>query len=150
MDGLDILSVSFTVQEIDAMIAKLPRDKAPGPDSLNGLFFKRCWSIISRDFQTFCWDFQQKRISLQSANTSLITLVPEKNSPEGVNDFRPISLINSFLKLLTKLLADRLQNVILQTVHTNQYGFIKSRTIQDCIAWGLLSIYTNAITPRGK
>jgi retron-type reverse transcriptase len=25
--------------------------------------------------------------------------------------------------------------VILSLVHKNQYGFIKSRTIQDCLAW---------------
>jgi retron-type reverse transcriptase len=37
--------------------------------------------------------------------------------------------------LITKLLANWLQAVILQLVHQNQYGFIKTRTIQDCIAW---------------
>jgi hypothetical protein len=29
----------------------------------------------------------------------------------------------------------RLQPFILGLVHKNQYGFIKSRTIQDCLAW---------------
>jgi hypothetical protein len=28
-----------------------------------------------------------------------------------------------------------LQRVILQLVHTNQYDFIKGRTIQDCLTW---------------
>jgi hypothetical protein len=36
---------------------------------------------------------------------------------------------------LTKILAERLQAVILQLLHANQYGFLKSRSIQDCIAW---------------
>jgi retron-type reverse transcriptase len=43
--------------------------------------------------------------------------------------------MNISLKLITKLLADRLQQVILKLVHRNQYGFIRSRTIQDCLAW---------------
>jgi retron-type reverse transcriptase len=38
-------------------------------------------------------------------------------------------------KLVTKILADRLQSVIMSLIHKNQYGFIKSRTIQDCLAW---------------
>lgn len=39
------------------------------------------------------------------------------------------------LKLLTKVLADRLQSVITELIHQNQYGFIKARTIQDCLSW---------------
>jgi hypothetical protein len=43
--------------------------------------------------------------------------------------------MNISLKVLTKILAERLQAVILQTVNPNQYGFIRSHTIQDCLAW---------------
>jgi len=39
------------------------------------------------------------------------------------------------MKLLTKILATRLQQKNTQLVHKNQYGFIKTRTIQDCLAW---------------
>jgi hypothetical protein len=51
-----------------------------------------------------------------------------------VNDFRHISLINCVVKIITKLLGDRLQSVTIPLVHQNQYGFIKTRTIQDCLA----------------
>jgi hypothetical protein len=52
-----------------------------------------------------------------------------------VGDFRPISLLNNSMKIITKLLANRLQTVMTSLVHKNQYGFIRSRTIQDCLAW---------------
>jgi retron-type reverse transcriptase len=32
-------------------------------------------------------------------------------------------------------MANRLQNVIQSIIHENQYGFIKSRTIHDRLAW---------------
>jgi hypothetical protein len=63
------------------------------------------------------------------------------DNPQLVSDYRPISLLNSSIKLLTKLLASRLQNVITSLVHKNQYGFIKSRTIQDCLAWAFEYIH---------
>ena len=44
-------------------------------------------------------------------------------------------LTNVCLKFLTKLVANRLQEVITKCIHKNQYGFIRSRTIQDCLAW---------------
>jgi hypothetical protein len=72
---------------------------------------------------------------LRSINSSIIALIPKKNNPETVDDYRPISLLNYSLKCITKLLSTRLQLVILQLVHKNQYGFIKGRTIQDCLAW---------------
>jgi hypothetical protein len=37
--------------------------------------------------------------------------------------------------MISKLLANRLQSVALKVVHENQYGFIKGRTIQDCLGW---------------
>jgi hypothetical protein len=72
---------------------------------------------------------------MQSVNSSFITLVPEIQSPVCLSDFMPISLLNNSMKLITKLLANRIQKVIISLIHKNQYGFIKHRTIQDCLAW---------------
>jgi hypothetical protein len=44
-------------------------------------------------------------------------------------------LLNSSVKLITKILGSRLQKVITKAIHTNQYGLIKERSIQDYIAW---------------
>lgn len=125
----------FTQEEIDLVIKRMPNDKAPGPDGFNGLFLKKCWQFVREDFYQLCNDFHAERVNMESINTSYITLVPKKESPEIVNDFHPISLMNISLKVLTKILADRLQLFILRAVHQNQYGFIRSRTIQDCLAW---------------
>ena len=56
-------------------------------------------------------------------------------SKSRISEFRLISLLNSSVKILTKLLANRLQPFITKLVHLNQYGFIKNRSIQDCLAW---------------
>ena len=39
------------------------------------------------------------------------------------------------MKFLTKLLANRLQRIIIPLVHKISYGFIKSRSIHDFLAW---------------
>jgi hypothetical protein len=59
----------------------------------------------------------------------------KREDANTVHDYGPISLLNCTLKLLTKLLANRLHVVIMQLIHENQYGFIKSRTIQYFLAW---------------
>jgi hypothetical protein len=59
----------------------------------------------------------------------------KKDTPMRFGDYRLVSLLNSSVKLLTKLLANRLHNVITKLVRKNQYRFIKERTIQDYLAW---------------
>ena len=135
VEGLEVLSRPFDKTEIDLVIKHMPSDKAPGLDGFNGLFLKRCWSIISSDFYKLAMEFHKGGISLESINTSFITLIPKVGVAEGVNDYRPISLTNVCLKFLTKLVANRLQDHILRCVHRNQYGFLRTRTIQDCLAW---------------
>lgn len=79
--------------------------------------------------------FFDEEICLRSINTSHITLIPKKDGPSTAADYRPISLLNTSFKLITKVLANRLQKIIRQIIHKNQYGFIKTRNIQDCLAW---------------
>ena len=94
-------------------------DKAPGPDGFNGMFLKKCWHIIKEDVYQLCNDFFSGTVSLQAINNSFITLVPKNSNPVTPNDFRPISLFNSILKLITKLMADRLQALIIPLIHIN-------------------------------
>lgn len=96
---------------------------------------KKCWQRVKDDFIRMFRDFSHHNISLKSINSSVIALIPKKDNPETVNDYRPISLLNYSLKCITKILSTRLQAMILKLVHTNQYGFIKGRTIHDCLAW---------------
>jgi hypothetical protein len=109
VDNLNSLFDIFTLEEIEGIIQHLKVDKAPGPDGFNGLFVKKCWPIIKEDFIQLYNDFHQGLTSLDSINGSYITLIPKKNCPESINDFRPISLTNTCLKFLKKLLAKKLQ-----------------------------------------
>lgn len=132
---LSFLEAPFSHEEIEKVVAELPTNKSPGPDGFNSDFIKKCWHIIKKDFYELCDQFYHGKLNLMSINGSYITLIPKKDDALHVNDYRLISLLNCSIKLLTKLLANRLQSIILKLVHTNQYGFIKSRTIQDRLGW---------------
>ncbi len=113
---LEYLTDMFSTQEIDSLITLIPANKAPGPDGFNGFFMKKCWHIIAQDYYRLAAHFHAEATDLQVLDNSYITLVPKKPSSETVNDFRPISLMGLSLKFLTKLMADRLQGVILKVV----------------------------------
>jgi hypothetical protein len=134
LDGLDDLVNPFTSEKIDGIVKELKSDKFPGPDGFNTDFMKKCWEVIKPDFYELCTSFFNRDICLQSINGSYVTLILKVDNPSKVGDFRPISFLINLVKLLTKLLANRLQAVILKSIHQNQYEFIKGRSIQDCLA----------------
>lgn len=116
-------------------MANFPSDISPGPDGFNTNFVKKCWQIIKHHFCNLCIAFHSGSICLESLNGSHITLIPKVDGPSKVSDYRPNSLLNTSIKILTKLLANILQQTIMKLIHQNQSGFIKSRTIQDWLAW---------------
>ena len=140
-DDLDILIEPFLQEEIDNIIKRMPSEKAPGPDGLNGQFMKKCWQLVKDEFYALCNDFYTDNVNLEGINSSYTILILKKTNPESVNDYRPISLMNISLKLLTKILPDRLQMVIIRLIHRNQYDFIKTRTIKGCLAWSFEYIH---------
>lgn len=114
---LSMLDEPFTHDEIDQVVAHLQLDKAPEPDGFNTDFVRRCWPIIKQDFYDLCHAFYLGDICLQSINGSFISLIPKIDNPTQSSHFRPISLMNISIKIITKLLANRLQRVITDLVH---------------------------------
>jgi hypothetical protein len=139
--NLEQIETPFTNRSIDNIVKNMPPDKAPRLDGFNGVFIKKCWDIIKEDIYLLCSQFFKGDVSVQAINNSFITLVPKVNSSTTLNNFRPISLLNCVVKIITKLLGDRIQKVILSLMHQNQYDFIMTRTIQDCLAWAFEYIY---------
>ncbi|PNX60639.1 cysteine-rich receptor-like protein kinase, partial [Trifolium pratense] len=60
-------------------------------------------------------------------------LIPKVDSPQRLNEFRPISLVGSLYKILAKVLANRLRLVIGSVISESQSAFVKDRQILDGI-----------------
>jgi hypothetical protein len=103
--NLDHLDEDFSQNEIDMVIKDLPNNHAPWHDGFNGLFIKKCWNIIKVDFTRLLKDFCDHNVDLTNINSSVIALIPKRDNPETVDDFRPISLLNYSLKCISKILT---------------------------------------------
>jgi len=61
-------------------------------------------------------------------NTALISLIPKSNKDHTfTSNYRPISLINVDIKIISKALAHRIEQIIPYIIHPDQNGFIKGR-----------------------
>jgi hypothetical protein len=126
------LDRSFSEEEIRTTIAELPAEKAPGPDGFTGVFYKSCWGIIKNEvIATFHCIYNQVTGPLPKLNGALITLLPKKEASDAPSNFRSISLVHSFAKLITKVLARRLAPHMNDLISSAQSVFVKCRCIQD-------------------
>ncbi|KAL9676640.1 hypothetical protein QQ045_004856 [Rhodiola kirilowii] len=64
-------------------------------------------------------------------NRTLIVLIPKKKDAERMEDWRPISLCSVAVKIITKILASRLQPILDRIISIYQSAFIKGRIISD-------------------
>jgi hypothetical protein len=93
--------------------------------SQSNCFYKSCWNIIKWDILVAILLIQHGSPGrLWHLNSTYLTLIPKQAIVAHLGDFRPISLVNSFAKLLTNILANRLAPQIDKLVSTNQSAFI--------------------------
>lgn len=129
---LSALDAPFTEDEVWVTIRSLPADRAPRPDGYTGKFCKTCWPIIKTDFLAALTSLQQGDArKLELLNSAYLTLIPKKADAWEAKDYRPISLVHSFAKLVTKMLANRLAPLLDSMFATNQSAFIRGRCIRD-------------------
>ena len=87
-------------------------DKAPGPDGFSLAFFHHCWGVVERNVLAMFEEFYLHSKFEKSLNATFLALVPKKNDASNIRDFRPISLVGSVYKILAKVLANRLKEVL--------------------------------------
>ncbi|MCI07528.1 RNA-directed DNA polymerase (Reverse transcriptase), partial [Trifolium medium] len=70
---------------------------------------------------------------LPNFNANIVVLIPKTPDVDSVSQFRPITLANFKFKIISKILTDRLAQILPSIISTEQRGFIKGRQIKDCI-----------------
>ena len=119
--------------EIFQAVFSLNKDSAPGPDGFGALFFQTYWDIIKYDVTKAVLQFFTTGWILPSFNSNNIVLIPKTNHADTMNDYRPIAIANFKFKIISKILADRLSTFMPAITSVQQRGFIKGRSIKDCI-----------------
>lgn len=90
------------MDEIKTIVFDLGMDKTLGLDGFPIFFFKKFWAIIESDICKICNDFHEGSTALERINWVNIEIIQKVEAANSTFEFRPISLINSFLKIISK------------------------------------------------
>jgi hypothetical protein len=61
----------------------------------------------------------------------MLTLLHKGGDRDNIRNWRPITLLNSDYKIISKLLANRMKPVLNKIIHTDQKGFVAGRNIRE-------------------
>ena len=122
-----------SLEEIKAVVFDLNKDAAAGPDGYTSHFYHVCWDIIKQDLQEAIHSFFQGEPLPLSYTCTNIALIPKVESPSTWSEYRPISLCNNSIKIITKVMNDKLAPFLPDLISGNQSGFVKGKAIADNI-----------------
>nr|GEY15367.1 RNA-directed DNA polymerase, eukaryota, reverse transcriptase zinc-binding domain protein [Tanacetum cinerariifolium] len=138
--AVDTFRVEQAIRQIGCMALKMPfkylglvvgdrmsRVKSWN-DVIDTLAIDLEWEVSKEEIKRAVWDCG---IDKAPGNSSFIILIPKVSNANMVKDFRPISLIGSVYKIVSKILANRLVLVLGDLVSDIQSAFLKKRQILD-------------------
>lgn len=126
-----LLAAPFQREQIKATMFKLSLNSTPGPDGWTAEFFRASWLILGEDVTDAVLDFFATPFMPAALNATTLILIPKRPGAEKIEDFRPISCLNTTYKLVTKLISARLKKVLPSIILPNQTGFVENRLILE-------------------
>ena len=111
----------------------MKNNKSPGSDGISTEFYKIFWSEIKSYLSSLNYSFEIEDLTVMQKQ-GLISLLPKKNNDLGnLNNWRPLTLLNTDYKIVTKTISNRIKKYISNIIENSQTGFIKGRYIGENI-----------------
>lgn len=124
--------------------------KSPGPNDFNPNFYQKYWHIVNEEVSSFVLKFFNDDIFDSRINFTYIALIPKVKCPVRVSDFQSISLCNVIYKLVSKVLVNRLKQILPFMISKNQSAFISGRLIIDNINMAYEALYSIKTRHKGQ
>lgn len=125
---------SISKEEIERAINELNKRKSPGIDGLGSEFYVTFKDILTNVLMDVYEEIFKKGEMMLRMGMGLMKLIYKKKGEKTeLKNYRPITMLNTDLKILAKILANRLKEIIPKIITTNQVYGVKGKDIADTI-----------------
>lgn len=123
------IEAPLSLEELKAALDTCASSKSPGLDGLPYEFYKKTYSLIGPTLVQVFQNQLDSNLLIKSYRTGVTRLISKVNSVPTVSQLRPITLLACDYKILTKILASRLNAVLPSILSSNQLCTNKPRNI---------------------
>ena len=115
-------------------LKELKWNKSPGNDGFTAEFYCTFWPVLGDLLVNALNETFERGLLSNSQRQGVITLI-EKDGKDNlqVKNYRPITLLNVDYKILSKVLAKRVKEILGEIIHFDQIGYIKNRNIGEAV-----------------
>jgi hypothetical protein len=132
-DDSHTLDSPCTIQEIRASLKSFSKDKSSGPNDWTIEFYLHFSDLVGLDLPELVEDSRLSGKVVGALNSTFLTLIPKTTNPTTFFDYMPITLCNLCYKLISKIIATRIEPILSHTLLKEQLWFLKGRQILDAI-----------------
>ncbi|KAJ8000408.1 hypothetical protein DPEC_G00204510 [Dallia pectoralis] len=131
IEGGESEDPEMSIEELTRAVHSINKQKAPGPDGIQGEFYQTFWDLIKNDVaEVFQAIYRERRLG-ESMRQSTINLIPKKGDLKDLRNWRPINLLSVAYKIMTKALTKRFQSHLPRVIAADQTCSIPERSIND-------------------
>jgi len=127
----DSLDLPFSLAELEAAVLGAVANKSPGLDGLSYEFYRATFSLVGRPLLAALNDMLARGELGVSLRRGVVRLIPKVRGIPTAAQLRPITLLCTDYKLLTKMLVARLIVVLPDILQATQLCSIRGRSIFD-------------------
>eukprot|EP01018_Ginkgo_biloba_P038193 Gb_37994 [translate_table: standard] len=121
------LAKEVTKEELQAVLFSLQKEKSPGPDRWPVEFFLGFYDLVEGGLLKVIEESRVHGKVLASFNATFIALIPKVDNPTSFEEYKPISLYNCIYKIVSKVIAKRVKNMLSKSISNEQFGFVEGR-----------------------
>ena len=128
------LSCEFIISEDEVFksLKSMKNNKSPGNDGLSKEFYECFWDEIKNPFlASIHRAFLNQELSSSQKQAVIKMLEKKDNDKRYMKNCRPISPLNTDMKIITKVLSTRIKNVLPFLISSNQTAHVKNRFIGE-------------------
>jgi hypothetical protein len=123
----------LTIDEFDKSMQKAKKNTAPGIDGISNRFINTFWEFFRVPLFKFAVNCYELGTLTDNFRSAKIRLIPKKGDPTKIKNWRPISLLNGFYKIISRVIALRLQKYMDKLTRVSQKGFSSSKQCQEVL-----------------